>query len=167
MRLVNGEFVIDEESLRVDRHERDALQSEDMEIVEEDNNTRLVNSSTFMKRERTERWETEEVNMFYQGLSMFGTDFTMLAGLFPHRTRRQIKNKFNVEERKDPLRVTMALRKRIPVGELPFPRRPCTNLRWRTKSTNENIDRHTRILNPNPHLLSLAARPRQRAAGPP
>ncbi|TGZ85369.1 hypothetical protein EX30DRAFT_392720 [Ascodesmis nigricans] len=115
MRIVNGELVIDEETLRVDRHERDALQTDEMEIVEENTNTRLINSNTFSKRERTERWDPTEIALFYEGLSMFGTDFTMLAGLFPTRTRRQIKNKFNVEERKNPLRITQALRQRVPV----------------------------------------------------
>lgn len=51
-----------------------------------------------------------------QALSQFGTDFEMIAGLFPHRTRRQIKAKFNREDKLFPQVVTDALMRRKDIG---------------------------------------------------
>jgi transcription factor TFIIIB component B'' len=118
MRIVDGQIVLDEESLRIDRHKRDALEEENMEIVEENVHTRLVNSGTWSKREKGDRWEAEDTDRFYEALSMFGTDFEIISRLFPGRSRRQIKNKFNCEERKEPLRVTQALKTRVQAGVL-------------------------------------------------
>lgn len=129
MRIVDGQIVLDEESLRVDRHQRDALEEEHMEIVEENVHTRLVNSGTWSKREKGDRWEEEATDRFYEALSMFGTDFEMISMLFPGRSRRQIKNKFNCEERKEAARVTQALKHRIAVGVYsPYLTNHCTLL---------------------------------------
>lgn len=117
VRVVNGQIVLDEETLQIDRRE---LAQEDgpREIVEENSLTRRVNAGTWGKREKPERWDTESTEKFYEGLGMFGTDFELISGLFPDRSRRQIKNKFNAEERRNPARVTNALRKRVVVGTL-------------------------------------------------
>ena len=45
-----------------------------------------------------------------QALSQFGTDFTLIAHLFPGRQRRHLKNKFTRESRVDPPRVDAAIR---------------------------------------------------------
>ena len=121
MRIVDGQIVLDEESLRIDRHKRDALEEDNMEIVEENVHTRLVNSGTWSKREKGDRWEAEDTDRFYEALSMFGTDFEIISRLFPGRSRRQIKNKFNCEERKEPQRVTQALKNRVQAGEFAWP----------------------------------------------
>lgn len=115
VRVVNGQIVLDEETLQVDRRE---LVQEDgpREIVEESSLTRRVNAGTWSKREKPERWDGESTERFYEGLGMFGTDFELVSGLFPDRSRRQIKNKFNAEERKNPGRITAALRNRVAVG---------------------------------------------------
>lgn len=115
MRIVNGEIVLDEESLRVDRHQRDALEETQMEVVEENQHTRLVNSRTWSKRDKGDRWEADATQRFYDALSMFGTDFELISKLFPGRSRRQIKNKFNCEERKHPDRITQSLKNRVVV----------------------------------------------------
>ena len=36
---------------------------------------------------------------FFSRLMQYGTDFTLIAQLFPSRTRKQIKSKFKNEER--------------------------------------------------------------------
>ena len=46
---------------------------------------------------------------------MFGTDFSLIAQLFPHRTRKQIKSKFVLEERKFPEVIELALKRKLPV----------------------------------------------------
>ncbi|KAL7276938.1 hypothetical protein RUND412_000030 [Rhizina undulata] len=115
VRLVDGQIIIDEESLQIDRHERDALDEDAFELVEENHNTRLVNSGTWGKREKVEKWDADATERFYTSLSMFGTDFELISRMYPGRSRRQLKNKYNLEERKHPERITAALRNRIPV----------------------------------------------------
>jgi transcription factor TFIIIB component B'' len=109
MRIVNGQIVVDDASLVVDRHAIAAAAATDMEEVEEDDFTRITTSGTFMKRERNTTWNLESTEKFYLGLRMFGTDFEMISKMFPDRNRRQIKLKFNKEEREFPRRIANAL----------------------------------------------------------
>lgn len=108
MRIVNGEIVLDNASLEVDRH-ADAARDADLEDVVENQLTRKVNQATYGKRTKTETWDEDMTDLFYRGLRMFGTDFMVISKLFPGRSRRQIKLKFNNEERKDPRRIKDAL----------------------------------------------------------
>ncbi|RDL39305.1 uncharacterized protein BP5553_03645 [Venustampulla echinocandica] len=110
MRVVDGQIVVDENTLQVDRQERGrAERGEVVEEVEEDDFTTVTTSGTFMKRERAVIWDAVANEMFYNGLAQFGTDFEMIAKLFPSRNRRQIKLKFNKEERNNPAKITRAL----------------------------------------------------------
>lgn len=105
MRIVNGEIVLDNASLEVDRHADAARAAGDLEDVVENQLTRKVNQATYGKRTKNESWDEEMTDLFYRGLRMFGTDFMVISKLFPGRSRRQIKLKFNNEERKDPQRI--------------------------------------------------------------
>ncbi|KAE8145867.1 hypothetical protein BDV25DRAFT_60849 [Aspergillus avenaceus] len=105
MRIVNGEIVLDAASLEVDRHADAARNAGDLEDVVENSLTRKVNQASFGKRSKTESWDEDMTDLFYRGLRMFGTDFMMISKLFPGRSRRQIKLKFNNEERRDPGRI--------------------------------------------------------------
>ncbi|KAJ5280017.1 hypothetical protein N7478_005389 [Penicillium angulare] len=105
MRIVNGEIVLDASSLQVDRHADAERDAGDMITVEENQLTRKINQSTYGKRTKTESWDEEMTDLFYRGLRMFGTDFQCISKIFPGRSRRQIKLKFNNEERKDPQRI--------------------------------------------------------------
>ncbi|CRG88797.1 Transcription factor TFIIIB component B'' [Talaromyces islandicus] len=107
MRIVNGEIVIDNQSLQVDR--RADLESSHMEDVLESRLSRKINQATYGKRTKAESWDEELTDLFYRGLRMFGTDFMMISKMFPGRSRRQIKLKFNNEERRDPERIKRTL----------------------------------------------------------
>lgn len=109
MRIVNGEIVLDAASLEVDRHADAARSAGDLEDVVENQLTRKINQSTYSKRTKTAAWDEELTDLFYRGLSMFGTDFMVISKLFPGRSRHQIKLKFNNEERRDPQRIKDAL----------------------------------------------------------
>lgn len=109
MRIVNGEIVIDAASLQVDRHADASREADELENVVESTLTRKINQATYGKRTKVESWDEELTELFYRGLRMFGTDFMMISRLFPGRSRRQIKLKFNNEERKDPERIKAAL----------------------------------------------------------
>lgn len=102
MRIVNGEIVLDTASLQVDRHADAARDMGELEDVVENSLTRKVNQASYGKRSKTESWDEEMTDLFYRGLRMFGTDFMMISKMFPGRSRRQIKLKFNNEERKNP-----------------------------------------------------------------
>jgi len=60
----NGETVIDEESLVVDRVENDG--TDDYTHVVESDHTKFVNSGTYGKRYRGSRWSAEETELFYE-----------------------------------------------------------------------------------------------------
>ncbi|KAI9837560.1 MAG: hypothetical protein M1819_007211 [Sarea resinae] len=118
MRIVNGQIVLDDQSLQIDRHANAAagIDEADRDEVEENELTRRVNAGSWLKREKTEPWTEELTDLFYKGLSMFGTDFMMISKMFPDRTRRQIKLKFCKEERVDLQRINAALTgPRLPV----------------------------------------------------
>ncbi|KAG0175150.1 Transcription factor TFIIIB component B [Apophysomyces sp. BC1015] len=117
VRIVNGEIVLDTDSLVIDRNASQANYShEDMEVVEENSMTRKVNSMTYGKKVSSSRWSSEETDLFYDALSQFGTDFEMVSHLLPGRTRNQVRLKFNREERAHPDKVTdYLLRRKKPV----------------------------------------------------
>jgi hypothetical protein len=107
VRLVNGEIVLDADSLVVERTEGDVNYGDDpMEVVEENSMTKKVNSSTYGKRKQSSRWDELETALFYDCLSQFGTDFEMIANMMPGRTRNQVRTKFNREEKVCPEKVT-------------------------------------------------------------
>ncbi|KAK3180096.1 hypothetical protein K4F52_008496 [Lecanicillium sp. MT-2017a] len=111
-RIVDGQIVVDQSSLVMDRHARAAAAQEDMETVEENDFTRLITSSSFMNTSKLRGpniWTDQETELFYRGLSMFGTEFQMISHMFPGKQRRHIKLKFNREERYNPKRIDAAL----------------------------------------------------------
>lgn len=118
VRLVNGEIVLDTDSLVVERTEGEANYGDDpMEVVEENSMTRKVNSNTYGKRTNSSRWDEFETALFYDCISQFGTDFEMIANMMPGRTRTQIRMKFNREEKLCPEKVTeYMISKRKPMG---------------------------------------------------
>lgn len=109
MRIVNGEIVLDTASLQVDRHADAARNVGELEDVVENSLTRKINQASYGKRSKTESWDEDMTDLFYRGLRMFGTDFMMISKLFPGRSRRQIKLKFNNEERRHPGRIKETL----------------------------------------------------------
>lgn len=111
-RIVDGQIVIDQSSLSVDRHARAAAAAGDLETVEENDFTRLITSNSFMNTSKLKGpniWTEDETELFYRGLCMFGTDFEMISKMFPGKQRRNVKLKFNREERHCPRRINAAL----------------------------------------------------------
>ncbi|KAK0389526.1 hypothetical protein NLU13_3101 [Sarocladium strictum] len=113
-RIVDGQIVVDQNSLSVDRHARAAAAraGEDMETIEENDFTRLITSNSFMNTSKLKGpnvWTEQETVLFYRGLAMFGTDFEIISKMIPGKQRRHVKLKFNREERHCPRRVNAAL----------------------------------------------------------
>ncbi|RDX51024.1 hypothetical protein OH76DRAFT_1481711 [Lentinus brumalis] len=108
----NGETIIDEDSLFVNRDEEH--RTEDYTHVEESDFTKFVNSATYSKKLRGSRWSAEETEMFYNALSQFGENYELISYVLPGRDRKACKNKFKTEDRKNPARITYCLNNRTP-----------------------------------------------------
>lgn len=109
VRVVNGEIVVDEDTVaRADAFPTGPTLP--MDIVNESG--RHLTSHSFVKTIGNNRWRREETELFYEALSMCGTDFALISLLFPKRSREQVKGKFKIEERNNPARVALYLRER-------------------------------------------------------
>lgn len=106
-----GKIEINAESTQVTRGSNNGY-----ERIREETNPfeRPVISNTYSKRKHTDKWDKQEDMEFFSALSTWGTDFSMISSLFPHRSRKQIKSKFNLEEKKRPELVDLALRRKLP-----------------------------------------------------
>ncbi|PSS05466.1 hypothetical protein PHLCEN_2v3846 [Hermanssonia centrifuga] len=125
----NGETIIDETSLFVDRQEEDDTAG--YTHIEESDTTKFVNSASYSKKLRGSRWTAEETDLFYnvgtthrllrimgsnisQALSQFGENYELISYVLPGRDRKACKNKFKAEDKRDPARITYCLKNRIP-----------------------------------------------------
>lgn len=79
---------------------------------------RIKNSgSTYCKKKtnKNEKWKRDDTEKFYKNLSIYGSNFALLAALFKGRSRKQLKNKFKKEYRENPKLIKEALTKRRPM----------------------------------------------------
>jgi hypothetical protein len=105
LKLVNGQVVVEEAPAPTVQEDLTA----GMTVVHEEQN-RYFTSATYGKRvSGPNRWSIRETDLFFEALAMCGTDFSMVATLFPHRNRNQIKGKFKIEERSNPHKISAAL----------------------------------------------------------
>lgn len=111
IRVVDGQIVTNEESMQFDRHAEAERSRGNYATVEENEFSKRVNQMTYAARKpQKNNWSEEDTETFYRGLRMFGTDFNMISKMFNGgRTRRQIKLKFNREERANPVGVNNCL----------------------------------------------------------
>lgn len=135
----NGETIVDEESLFVDRHAEE--DTTEYTHVEESDVTKFVNSATYSKRFRGSRWSAEETELFYdvswfcvatyaeidpfQALSQFGENYELISYVLPGRDRKACKNKFKSEDKKNPQRINYCLNNRKPYGSYPLLKFTC------------------------------------------
>ncbi|GAA5944091.1 transcription factor TFIIIB subunit BDP1 [Sporobolomyces koalae] len=111
MRIINGELVVDIESLEIDRSK--PTDTGPREVIEESAQDRFVNSRSFSKKPgKAKKWTAEETDRFYDALSQFGTDFELISALFPGRSRREIKLKWTKEDKINSKKITAALMQR-------------------------------------------------------
>ncbi|KAL1213553.1 hypothetical protein V5N11_000625 [Cardamine amara subsp. amara] len=71
-----------------------------------------VNYQTYMNKTSRSRWSKQDNELFYEGIQEFGSNLSMVQQLFPDRTREQMKLKFKLEERRNPLKLNDALSSR-------------------------------------------------------
>ncbi|KAF7347654.1 HTH myb-type domain-containing protein [Mycena venus] len=109
----NGETIIDEESLTVDREEEPDT-SNYTHVVESDH-TKFVNSASYTKKCRGSRWSADETELFYEALAQHGENYELISLVLPGRSRTACKNKFKAEDKKDSARITRCLESRTPI----------------------------------------------------
>ncbi|KEF58223.1 uncharacterized protein A1O9_06149 [Exophiala aquamarina CBS 119918] len=122
--IVNGQIVVAAESREVAFGagvEQAVIEDADV-ALEDDRIYKYVNQGTVGKHaglRRGTRWDDDKTGLFYKGLRWFGTDFSMIANLFPHFDRRQVKLKFTIEMRENPHRVRecVAAKEPVDIGE--------------------------------------------------
>ena len=104
VRVVDGKIVVDEESLTVAAQQKE----EYTKVVTEESHT--INSMSYVNRLSNDRWSVEDTELFFRALSQFGTDFSLMAMLFPGRMRKHLKKKFCKESKVSPERIDAAMR---------------------------------------------------------
>lgn len=117
-RVVDGQIVLDDTTLQHDRHAEADEARGDLEAREEHEFSRRTTKYTLMRRKtQGNSWTSQDTERFYDGLRSFGTDFEMISQMFGGaKSRRQVKLKFNREERANPAAVNACL-----VGEKTVP----------------------------------------------
>ncbi|KAJ7596635.1 hypothetical protein C8J56DRAFT_917928 [Mycena floridula] len=110
----NGETIIDEESLVVDRVDGEEATEGYTHVVESDI-SKFTNSGTYGKRLRGSRWSAEETELFYNALSQYGENYELIAYVLPGRDRKSCKNKFKAEDKRNHARINYCLKNTVPV----------------------------------------------------
>lgn len=112
MRLVNGKICLDEDSRTI--RSADFVDEElDGPEITESESTQYTNAHTYLsaaKKRKPMPWKAEHTTEFYELITRWGTNFEVIARAMPGRTRRDIKLKFNKEDKLNPARMTKALR---------------------------------------------------------
>jgi transcription factor TFIIIB component B'' len=111
LKLKDGQLIVDEESTVVDRHKNTSHANRERQ--DENPFENVVNSATYGRQRYTDKWDSQEVAKFYKALGQWGTDFALIAQMFPHRTRKQVKSKFILEEKRRPRLVELALSNKL------------------------------------------------------
>ncbi|CAG5129347.1 unnamed protein product, partial [Candidula unifasciata] len=113
----DGNIVLNTESLLINTQRED---TKPKEVLEDDDDDRYLNTNSYRKYHRTKQWTERETEKFFMGLSMCGTDFSLLTNLLSNRTRRELKNKFYREERRNRELIDKALSNRQQYDLTPF-----------------------------------------------
>lgn len=112
LQIQDGKVTYSHESTVIDRHKDD--DNVEMEKIEENPFENIVTSNSYSKKKFTLKWTPQEVAELLRGISLWGTDFGIIAQLFPHRTRKQVKAKFLLIEKQTPHLVEFALLRKLP-----------------------------------------------------
>jgi transcription factor TFIIIB component B'' len=110
VQVIDGNIVINPQSLTVNAAAEKDVGMTEFKRVEESGSR--LNSATYSNRAKAEKWSKEDTELFYRAMTQFGTDFSLIARLFPGRSRRQVKRKYLIEDRADPRRVEQAIKSR-------------------------------------------------------
>ncbi|BFZ04969.1 hypothetical protein BsWGS_08008 [Bradybaena similaris] len=136
----DGSIVLNTESLLINTQRED---TKPKEVLEDDDDDRYLNTNSYRKYQRTKQWTEEETDKFFMGLSMCGTDFSLLTNLLPNRTRRELKNKFYREERRNRDLIDKALSNRQQYDLTPFENIAVEDEKKVKKQANKRMKKET------------------------
>ncbi|KAL0216008.1 hypothetical protein P9112_008192 [Eukaryota sp. TZLM1-RC] len=106
LQIVNGEIVFTDLQPPPKRSRRGSYA---MEVDLPDYEEPAINSASFGKKKTRVRWKNDDDLLFYKGLKLFKTNFTLIGALFPDKTRKELSIKYNYELKKDFKSVQAAL----------------------------------------------------------
>ena len=121
VQIIDGEIVLQESSMVVERGGASGLVSsnrnrvyeeDEYAVVEEDNEMAVVGASynSFVSRKsKPQHWTLEETKLFYEALRQVGTDFMLMSEFYPNENRKQLKKKYQREYTKNAKLVELAL----------------------------------------------------------
>eukprot|EP00093_Oithona_nana_P009346 09346.XXX_223833_222253_1 [CDS] Oithona nana genome sequencing. len=96
----DGSIILDEASTMIEttaakKAKEDLLKSP---LVFENAN-QATNYGSWGKKKKNADWSDKDTVKFYKALSVFGTDFSLMEGVFKKRSRHELKMKFKKEEK--------------------------------------------------------------------
>lgn len=111
-----GRIILNQASITVTRQSEN-IDYTQYERVTETFGSKHVTQATFSRKKikHASKWSEEETKKFFDAIQQFGTDFSMIARLFPKRSRREIRNKFKKEEKQRNPALIEALKNRKPI----------------------------------------------------
>lgn len=132
---LDGRLVIDESSLVM--HASTAAENI-WETVEEGRNATKITSMSFRKQiyAKTVIWSPKETDMFYEILRCTGPDFGLMHEFLPTRTRNELKQKYNREEKINWARINSTLSKPCTLDQSLYER--CEKMQKEMKDEMEN-----------------------------
>jgi len=106
----DGSIILDEASTMIEttatkKAKEDLLKSP---LVFESAN-QATNYGSWGKKKKNADWSDRDTVKFYKALSVFGTDFSLMEGVFKKRSRHELKMKFKKEEKVNRLLVDKCL----------------------------------------------------------
>lgn len=115
----DGQLILDEESTVIKR--KNPLKSQEAIVEDEEDVIGRTNYDSFRRKPSGSpaRWSEEDTQKFYHGLTLFGTDFSIMESILfsGHRDRSEIHKKFKREERLNKKKIDIALSKRISLSK--------------------------------------------------
>lgn len=100
-----GKMVVDKSSLE----QRSVAAMDDTASVVVRSHTKSTYSS-YSKHTPSQKWSAKETNEFYDALSVHGLDFYGMTSLFPNRSHKQLKKKYQREDKVNRDKVDEALK---------------------------------------------------------
>lgn len=103
LKLKDGKIIVDETELYV---RKTHLQGP---VIVEDE-YKPVTSATYAIKKCGKKWNVNDTARFFKALGEWGIDFSVISKVFPNRTRKEIKNKFNMESKRNKEKVDYILK---------------------------------------------------------
>ncbi len=96
----DGNIILDEASTMIETTATKKAKEDLLKVpIVFENANQATNYGSWGKKKKNADWSDKETVKFYKALSVFGTDFSLMEGVFKKRSRHELKMKFKKEER--------------------------------------------------------------------